>query len=275
MAMLKKMFDFYINGSIHVSLAVVALAFITALSLGISLNTNFIIFLFCSSVSGYNFVKYASVAGLHHRSLTSSLKSIQVFSFSCGIVMLVTAYQLRAETLVCCVSLGLLTLFYAVPLFLLKRNLRSVAGIKVFVIALVWTGTTVALPVVESGLNVYWDPSIIGVQRFLFVIALMIPFEIRDLEYDQTALHTLPQIIGIKKARFFGISLLVLFFLLEYGKDDFNISSLIVLLLVAIVLGVLITLSRKRQPKYYASFIVEAVPVLWLLLLVAVQILVA
>ena len=120
-----------------------------------------------------------------------------------------------------------------------------------------------------------WDPSIIGVQRFLFVIALMIPFEIRDLEYDQTALHTLPQIIGIKKARFFGISLLVLFFLLEYGKDDFNISSLIVLLLVAIVLGVLITLSRKRQPKYYASFIVEAVPVLWLLLLVAVQILVA
>ncbi|WP_147448370.1 hypothetical protein [Dokdonia sinensis] len=265
--MLKKAFDFYINSSIHVSLAVVALALVTGFSLSIKLDVYFLIFLFCSSVSGYNFVKYASVAGLHHRSLARSLRSIQVFSVMCGLGMIFTGLVLRWETLLTCAILALFTLFYAVPLFLLKRNLRSIAGIKVFVIALVWAGTTVVLPVVENGLELYWDVYIIALQRFLIVLTLMIPFEIRDLAYDTMALHTLPQVMGIKKVKLLGVSLLVIGFLLEYTIDDFKIQQIVILCIVLLILGFLITLSRKRQPKYYASFIVEAVPIFWVILL--------
>lgn len=274
MTVLKKALDFYIGSSIHVSLAVVGLAVVTGFLLEIVLDIPFLIFLFCSSVSGYNFVKYASVAGLHHRSLTGALRSIQVFSLLCGVGMVYTGFLLRWETLVTCSILGILTLFYAVPLFLLRRNLRSVAGIKVFVIALVWTGATVLLPVVENGLDMYWDVYITVLQRFLLVVALMIPFEIRDLAYDRTALYTMPQLLGIKKAKLFGVSLLVFCFLLEYAKDNLETTYVVVLCVVMLWIGVLITLSRKRQPKYFASFIVEAVPIFWLLLLTIAGILV-
>ena len=119
MQRIKRLFDFYINSSTHVSLSVVALGWITYLSLDINVNFVVLSFLFFSTVTGYNFVKYAEIAGLHHRSLAQSLKTIQIYSVICGVGMLVTSLFMSLEVWVACGILGLVTLLYAIPFFML------------------------------------------------------------------------------------------------------------------------------------------------------------
>jgi len=273
MQLFKSFINFYINSSIHVSLAVVALGWVTCLSLDINVNYELLAFLFFSTVTGYNFVKYAEIAGLHHRSLAKSLKSIQVFSIICGIGMIITALSLPLEVWVTCGILGLITMLYAVPFFLpatsepnQKGNLRGISGIKIYIIGVVWSGVTVLLPVLDNGILPYWDVWIIGVQRFLFILALMIPFEIRDVHYDLASLRTLPQVVGIKKAKIIGVIWLFLFVTLDFLRDEVSIQTLVTQFIVSIIVIVCITLSQKRtsQKSYFTSFWVEGIPLLWL-----------
>ena len=73
MKFLQKIFDFYINASIHVALAAVAFVKITEIYFDLPSNFYFDLFVLFGTITGYNFVKFAGVAKLHHRSLTDSL----------------------------------------------------------------------------------------------------------------------------------------------------------------------------------------------------------
>lgn len=273
MQQFRQAFDFYINSSIHVSFSVVALALLTGSTLNISVSLNVLAFLFFSTVTGYNFVKYAEIAGLHHRSLARSLKNIQIFSAVCGIGLVICVVQLRWESIVCLGFFWVLTLLYAVPFLSKNRNLRTIAGIKIYVIALVWSGVIVLIPVLENGLVPYWDVWILFVQRFLFVLALMIPFEIRDVSFDSQSLKTLPQVVGIKKAKIIGVIWLLLCFCLEYFKDNFSIIIVMSSALISLVILVCILKSQKRTfyNDYFASFWVEGIPILWLWIFLSIN----
>lgn len=279
MQRIKRLFDFYINSSTHVSLSVVALGWITYLSLDINVNFMVLSFLFFSTVTGYNFVKYAEIAGLHHRSLAQSLKTIQIYSVICGIGMLVTSLFMSLEVWVACGILGLVTLLYAIPFFMpkntasqVKGNLRSVAGLKIFIIGVVWSGVTVILPVLQDG-TITWDVGVICIQRVLFVLALMIPFEIRDMVFDNLALKTLPQIVGVKKAKIIGVTWLLLYCVLEFFKDEFNLDTFLSQLFIMMVTSICIYLSQKRSAAtmYFSSFWVEGIPLLWLWLVLVIN----
>src|SRR5690606_15236470 len=87
MRVLKNIFDFYINSSIHVAIGVVSLAVVTCLHFGFPLEVELLSFIFFGTISGYNFVKYARIARLHHRSLARNLRWIQIFSFFCLIAL--------------------------------------------------------------------------------------------------------------------------------------------------------------------------------------------
>ena len=65
MRFLKQVLDFYINSSIHVSLAVLSLSWITLIEFDISYDINVLFFIFYASITGYNFVKYFGIAKHH------------------------------------------------------------------------------------------------------------------------------------------------------------------------------------------------------------------
>ena len=272
MKVLRQIFDFYINSSIHVSFSVVALTWITLLEFDSSGSKNILLFNFFASITGYNFVKYFGLARFHHRSLATWLQFIQVFSFFCFVLMCYYAFQIELETLFYIAGFGLITFFYAIPLlpkhFLFdeKKNLRSVGGIKIYVIALVWAGVTVFLPLIDNYVDISENVFISSVQRFVFVIALMLPFEIRDMQYDSIRLSTVPQNIGMKWTKIIGVILLVLFYWLEYLKNEVNPKKIVTLLITLVTLSLLIG-AKKNQGKYYSAFWVEGIPILWLLLL--------
>ncbi|MFG6685641.1 hypothetical protein ACGK9U_03600 [Mariniflexile sp. HNIBRBA6329] len=273
MKMLKQLLDFYINSSIHVALAVFSLTWITLLEFEILYDENLLFFVFFASITGYNFVKYFGFAKFHHRSLANWLKTIQVFSFFSFLSMCYFAFKLNVDTLIYIAVFGLVTFLYAIP-FLPKHlfldnhnNLRNVGGLKVYLIALVWTGVTVFLPLINNQYPMHADVLFTAFQRCIFIIVLMLPFEIRDLMYDSLKLATIPQKIGVKRTKVIGILLLVVFFFLEFFKDDIGANKLIVFAVISIITGLFLVCSKKWQGGYYSSFWVEGLPILWLLLL--------
>ncbi len=273
MRIFKHIFDFYINASIHVALAAYAFTFVTLKQLNISYDLEVLNFVFFSSISGYNFVKYFGLAKFHHRSLANWIRVIQIFSMLCFVVMCFFALKLETNTLLIVVAMAVITFFYATP-FLPKElfldntyNLRTISGLKVYVIAFVWTIVTVVLPVVNNDYPLNFDVFIISVQRYLFVIVLILPFDIRDLLYDSLKLSTIPQKIGIKKTKYFGFLLLSINILLEFFKDELDIRQVIIFFVIILIAFLFIMFSSKDRGRNYSAFWVEGLPVFWLILI--------
>ncbi len=273
MIMFKKLLNFYINSSIHVALSVYSLTWLTLVEFNLSYDENVLYFVFYATITGYNFVKYFGVAKFHHRSLTNWLKSIQLFSFLCFILMCYYGAHLNEITLICIASLGVVTFLYAIP-FLPKRffldnqhNLRSIGGLKIYLIGLVWSGVTVFVPLINNDYLIDGNVIVTGIQRYIFIIVLMLPFEIRDLRYDSLKLSTVPQKIGVKQTKIIGSVLLVVFFSLEFFKAEITLSKVLVLLITSIITLLLLVFSKIEQGKYYSAFWVEGLPILWLILL--------
>ena len=267
MRVLKQVLNFYINASIHVALAVFSFVKVTELYFGFTCNESLGFFLFFGTITGYNFVKYAGVAKLHHRSLTTHLKIIQIFSLICFLQMCFYAIRLNVKTLLVFVPFGLLTFLYAIPFFSgFQKNLRSIGYLKIIIVAFVWAGTTVFLPVYNANLNFTSQFYLIFIQRFLLVMVLILPFDIRDVKYDAVSLQTIPKKIGIEKTKKLGYILLVFCLLLEFMIAP-NASFRTVFLLVFMTVLILLMRSSEKKSKYYSSFIVESIPIVWWLLL--------
>lgn len=148
-----------------------------------------------------------------------------------------------------------------------QQNLRDISGLKVYIIALVWSGVTVILPLVNNEVGFSEDVIVSVLQVFIFVIALMLPFEIIDLRYDSLKLATIPQKIGVKRTKLLGLVLLLIFYLSEFFKDTIQTDYLITQLIVCLVLGIFILFANQNRTKYYTSFWLEALPVFWLVLM--------
>ena len=275
MMFLKQLFNFYINSSIHVALAVYALTYITLVEYDIRYDENVLYFVFYATITGYNFVKYFGIAKFHHRRLAGWLKVIQIFSLISFVLLCYYGLQLPTKILIYIAIFGGITFLYAIPIlpkriFIDKhQNLRSIGGLKVYVIAAVWSGVTVFLPILSNELSISADVLITGVQRFIFVILLMLPFEIRDLKFDNLKLSTIPQKIGVKQTKIIGAALVLTIFLLEFFKDGITINGILVLLVVLVIALLFLLYSKIDQNKYYSSFWVEGLPILWLILLLA------
>ncbi|MDC0462933.1 hypothetical protein OAN36_02000 [Flavobacteriaceae bacterium] len=268
MAFIKRFLDFYINSSIHVALAVLSFCFLTAFELDLKLSIYFYISVFCASVSGYNFVKYFGLAKFYYRSLTTKLKYIQTVSLLSGIGFLYAFFMLRTPSQLLLIFLGFITFLYAIPLGIkTPRNLRSIGGVKIYIIAIVWGGTSVILPLLEAQSILVLDHLLILFQRIFILIVLMLPFEIRDLKLDEAYLSTIPHKIGIKNTKLIGCALLVDSFILEILKHQLNRESCLVLVFTLTVLAVLLVMSTSRRSRYYTSFIVESVPIMALILI--------
>ena len=134
----------------------------------------------------------------------------------------------------------------------------------IYVIALVWTGVTLFLPLLDNNFSINLDVILTAIQRFLFVIVLTLPFEIRDLQYDSIKLSTIPQKIGIKQTKLMGLLLLLAFFFIEYFKDVIQAQQLIALLVITFTTMLFLICSKKKQGQYYSAFWVEGLPIAWL-----------
>lgn len=268
---IKKLFNFYLDASIHVALAVISLYAVSTYFLGVQSNPKLMAFLGLSTVVCYNFMKYGVEAEKYLILSNKYHKIIQAFSFLCFGTALYYAFQLKVEILISTGVFGLLSVLYALPVLPKYKNLRSLGVLKIFIVALVWAGFTVVLPLIDADVTIRWDQTIFIVQRFLFVLALILPFEIRDMKYDAIEMKTVPQRLGLAGSIKFGYVLTALFFLLTFLRDEFTLIEVYSRFLIAIILIYALYKTTEVQRPYFSSFWVEGIPIFWWIFLVTVD----
>ncbi|MEX0996213.1 MAG: hypothetical protein WDZ45_04105 [Flavobacteriaceae bacterium] len=266
MRVLKILFNFYIQSSIHVAFGILALTLLTGIYLNLQIDYYLLGFVFFAAISGYNFVKYFGIAKWYHKRLTTSLKSIQVFSFFSFFAMVFFFWNLPIAVQVIAILSGFLTLLYAVPLQRKWKNFRSIPGIKLLLIALVLILTTVFMPAFYAESEINFPVIVLCLLRFFWVLVLILPFEIRDLQVDSISLGTIPQKLGVVKTKIFGSILLGI---IAFGEIYFNAifsNSFWVVLTVFLVTGFVLWRSSEKRSFYFTAFWVEAIPVGWFIL---------
>jgi hypothetical protein len=244
MKIFKRLFDFYINTSIHVAIAVFSLFQITKITLNISSDFFVDFFVFFGTILGYNFLKYIAVFKnkVFNFKNNSSIVLISLMAV-CGAMY--CFFRLDPNTQWAFIKIGIIVVLYPF--------LRKYSFFKMLVVAICIAYITAYIPVLNRKCILFVEDILI-IQRFLIAIALLIPLEIVTIENDAKTIVTLPQKIGIKHTKVLGYLILVVFCAL-----DFEFSNLI----MAIVIAAAIYFAHEKRAKYYTSFWVESIPILW------------
>ena len=181
-------------------------------------------------------------------------------------------FLLSIESRILLVFLSIVSFCYSIPMFTIgdqKFGLRNIPGLKQFLITLVWTLSSVLLPILEAQhFNLTTvsmrDTTILIAKRFLFIAALTVPFDIRDLYEDrQTGVKTVPVVWGERNANLFCQALLggyvMLLFLFRDNGFSLNFWGLTI---TAFLTGWLIFRSKWEKNEYYYFFLLDGVLIL-------------
>ncbi len=264
--LLTKVFDFYIFSNIHVAFATFLLVKITLLNIGILKNTS-AWFVFFSTLLSYNIIRLLrldSIKNWYNIWIKNNIKPLYFINSLSLISIIYLSFYLHLKSVIVLFPFVLATLFYTFPLK--KYSLRNIANLKLFLIAFSWAGITVLFPLSQNYITPRTIDYFVFLQRFLFIIVITIPFDIRDLDYDSKKLRTLPQQIGIKKTKIFGLALLLIFNIIEFLKPTTE-QALFSTCLITLISAVFLIYSNQKQSKYYSAFFVESIPIIWFLLI--------
>jgi hypothetical protein len=271
MKILKNILQFYINSSVHVALSCFALVQITQMVFHISQQNAVGYFAFWGTVVGYNFVKYEELARAKRVNMKKKLRWIALFTLGAFIMVGYYFFLLeRITQIIAVVFLGL-TLLYTLPFFPNKKNARNWAGVKIYIVSFCWVGATVILPLLNAGVTLTANIGIVSIQRFVLIFVLILIFEIIDLKHDNPNLRTVPQQIGVRRTKILGFVLLILFCGLELFNINFNgnfnnnieFLKLKLNFDIAIVIILFLAFANEKRSKYYTSFWVESIPIVW------------
>jgi hypothetical protein len=251
MLVLKQIFNLYIKSSLHVAFAIFSFVKVVELSLNISSNQFLEVAIFSGSVLGYTVLKYfefwKTTKFLFHKN-----KFILAITTVAFLTFAFCFFQLKFRFQIAFLQIFFLVVFYPF--------LRKYWFLKIAVVSFCVTYVVSYIPTLDTKM-LFFSDTILQVKLFFLICALLIPFEIYDSQHDVVTLQTVPQKFGIKKTKYLGYLFLISFcifsLLLRYEILD---------IILAIVIGLFIRFSSTKNTKYYTSFWVESVPILWWLL---------
>ena len=249
--------NFFISSYIYVSLCVVSLALATQYLL-LSFNIQVLCFLFFATFISYNFQRLASIYKnpehsrnqwyIQNRLIISALFFLSVIIFF-GLI-----YSFSVQSIFLVLGLSLLSLLYSV-------KLRDIPYLKIYLIAASWCFSTILLTVLENKLTVDLEIILSIIGRFFFLVAITIPFDIRDLNFDKKRLKTLPILFGAERSKKIALIMLLLFLILEffhYVVFSWEINFFLASLLCFGYTYYLIKKSGMDRNRFYYSFWVES-----------------
>jgi 4-hydroxybenzoate polyprenyltransferase len=153
-------------------------------------------------------------------------------------------------------------IFYLSPLLILSIayfipfvRLRKSPWFKLLTLVIVWTVVTAVVPILLSQEAFDAEDILHVIVRFSFMMAICIPFDIRDLEIDKADnISTLPQLLGENKTRQLAVVFMfiyILLIILEYCLNMFGWKIFVALLVSAIINAVLVFSSSSKRSEYF------------------------
>ncbi len=225
-------------------------------------------FVFFATLLAYNFQRVVKLKQRQKQLKTdwqeknrTSTYFIMIIS---AIIILYYFYYFKTSTQIAIIFSGILSLLYPFVI-------RNIPFLKIFVIALVWTISTMLLLILENNILISQNLILHLSARFLFVFAISIPFDIRDLKFDDKKMKTIPIVFGERKAKLIGI--MALFFceiiaIVQTLYFDMEFNNLIALICILFLSAILIIKSSQDKTAIYFSFWVESLSIYFYLFLI-------
>ena len=277
-------FDFLLFSNVFMGLCTVAQGLVTFYLIGSKPVVPVIWLLFTSTLGIYSFSILLTKPTHPDKSpykrvrwFFSHYRLLVTFTIVSLLSLIPLFFLISIESRILMVFLSIISFFYSIPIFAIgdqKFGLRNIPWLKQFLITLVWTMSTVLLPILEAqhfhltSISMR-DTTILIAKRFLFIAALTVPFDIRDLFDDRkSGLKTVPVVWGEKNAYLFCQVLLagyvVLLFL--FRNNGFN-PNFWALTITTVLTGWLIFKSKWKKDEYYYFFFMDGVLILQYLVL--------
>lgn len=183
-----------------------------------------------------------------------------VYTFSCLLLALFWYYWLSPKVQLLLLMPGLLSIAYVFPVLRGGRRVRDIHFIKIFLIALVWAWLTVLVPAYDLHLEKLYILKFMTVERFCFIFAITLPFDVRDLLLDnQQSVKTLPGLIGMPATRrlaFFFLSVMLLLVLLATYWNWYAPSATCSLIITSTVaLGLIYRAHPGQADQYFTGWL--------------------
>jgi 4-hydroxybenzoate polyprenyltransferase len=255
--LLKRISDFILFSNVFIALGAVGLTYssIQQLKLNTSKNT-YLLLVFFATLFIYNFQRLfyknnkesASIRRIWINKNQHVIKLHTAIGFlgTC-ITFLYSDYKL----LLYLSPLLLLSIVYFTPFIKLRKH----PLLKLLTLVLVWTMVTATTPLLLANESITVNHLLHIAERFFFMTAICIPFDIRDLHVDKAeSIQTLPYYIGEKKAKNIAllcISVSGIVLIMEYVGEMINIKTLTALLLSTLVTAILIAITSSKRNEYF------------------------
>lgn len=264
--------DFLLFSNLFIACCAMAQAALTYFLLKTPINPLVVSLLGCATLFLYNFSLILSKPKDYNISpykrvhwFFSHYRLIISISAIAFILMILLASALSLNSFLLLATISVLAMSYNSPILKIgshRFGLRNMPGAKLFIIAIVWACSCVWIPIMElrsDGLIISTlDTFLLVSKRFLFVMAITLPFDIRDLYQDRSFhLKTIPVLIGKKNSMRLCQILLITYTLFLFIFADTISNEIITLALIAILTNFLIFNTSLKKNEYYYFLLLD------------------
>lgn len=201
------------------------------------IKTPTIILIFITYFSGYLYTKYQNTGKIFYKILIVNIIS----GIICSILIIYNHNENRLIKWLIIVVIGLLY-----DSSFLKYFVRKIPLFKVFYVGLTWALINSWLILPEFNSNIFWI-------SWLFITALVLPFDIRDMKSDKVI--TFPRLIGVQNTKY--LAYFLVFFCLILCIYSLKTEFSLAFYFTSTITFILIYFSENKNDDSYFSFWVE------------------
>jgi len=192
--------------------------------------------IFITYFSGYLYTKYQKTKHFFKILILNIVAGL-----ICALLIIYNHNEIRLMKWGIIVFLGLLY-----NSFFLDLYIRKIPLLKVFYVGLVWALVNCWLTLPEFNIPIF-------LISFLFITALVLPFDIRDMKVD--TVKTFPALIGVQNTKY--IAYILVFLSMILAAQYLTFYSAVSFFLAGIVTYIFIYFSENERDDAYFSFGVE------------------
>ncbi|MFN4122633.1 MAG: hypothetical protein ACK4GL_04930 [Flavobacteriales bacterium] len=274
--MMHSLYRWVVYGNVWVALGALSMYSCTVVLANLNFRIDIGLVIFFSTLAVYNFHRifrlnklYSGPRTARQQWIIEHARSLWLITIASGVIIAFFARNLYSQALLISAAPAVLVaILYVIPVYAKGDNvlrLRDLPFLKLFLVAFTWAYVTYIFPLVVENQNFDFlhAPGFVFMfgQRLLFIFAITVPFDFRDLQLDlANGVKTFANQMGVEHAKKISLLCLALFALLtmlSFQIGDYLLVEMNALVLSAIFTGLLIQMANEHQPEWFFVFLLE------------------
>ena len=269
---MNRIIGFFINTNIFVSISAFCLYKVSELLFDFE-NYQIGLFIFFSTLFAYNYMRLPLFYPKHEANklvwIQNNKRLIYYLLFLSAFFSIILSISIGLKF----IQLLWLPIFISLiyPLLIKHNNkeygVRNIPFLKIFLISFTWSYVTLLAPALYYDIQIDYFLISSFLQRFLFVIVISIPFDIRDFLSD--SIKTIPNTIGIFNAKIFAwfcLFMIECLLIIDVMNNNITLPFFCGLFFCIELCSLVIYFTNTKRSSFFYSILVESLSIVMYLL---------